>query len=379
MRSYVILIAFGFAVSYLLTPIVRSVGERYTVGQKVRARDQHKSPIVKFGGVAIIASFLAGLALASQLRFFNGIFSNPEPIIGIVLAMLLILVLGLADDLFDLRWYVKLAAQITVGLIISTHGILIQSLPVGSWEIDYKWLQILVTVFLIVLTMNAINFSDGLDGLAAGLAAIGAATFFVYSYILATHVSAEDYANVGALLCSLLLGACLGFLPHNFNPANIFMGETGVLAIGLVLSVSAIAVTGDVRGLEAQRFRNIPAYMPMLLPMVIVFLPVLDLVLSVFRRLANKRSPFSPDAKHIHHKMLAQGHSVRRAVILLYIWAGTIAVTVVSIAFIPVELVWPIAVLVFFGVALATWKPLVVERWSALRVKFGKKSSGKLP
>ncbi|WP_313812192.1 MraY family glycosyltransferase [Glutamicibacter sp.] len=375
MRSYVILIAFSFAVSYLLTPVVRSVGERFTIGQQVRARDQHKSPIVKFGGVAIIAAFLAGLALASQLRFFTGIFNSPQPIIGIVMALLVILILGLADDMFDLRWYVKLAAQIMVGLIISTNGILIQSLPVGSWEIDYKWLQILVTVFLIVLTMNAINFSDGLDGLAAGLAAIGAATFFVYSYVLATHVSAEDYANIGALLCCLLLGACLGFLPHNFNPANIFMGETGVLSIGLILSVSAIAVTGDVQGLEAQRFRNIPAYMPMLLPMVIVFLPVLDLVLSVFRRLANKRSPFSPDAKHIHHKMLAQGHSVRRAVILLYIWAGTIAVTVVSIAFIPVELVLPIALVLFFGVALATWKPLVTERWSALKTKLGKKAS----
>ncbi|ALG28691.1 UDP-N-acetylmuramyl pentapeptide phosphotransferase [Glutamicibacter halophytocola] len=370
MRIYLLLIAFSFTASYLLTPMVRSLGQRYTANQMLRERDQHQSPIVKFGGVAIIASFGMGIWLASNFHFFRGVFGG-QAIQGLSLALLVILILGLADDMFDLRWWIKLMGQILIGWLMATHGVLIQSLPVGSWQIREQWLQVVVTIFLIVLTMNAINFSDGLDGLAAGLAAIGAATFFVYSYVLATHVSADDYANLGALLCALLLGACLGFLPHNFNPANIFMGETGVLAIGLILSVAAIAVTGDVQGLEARRFRNIPAYMPMLLPMVIVFLPVLDLVLSVFRRLANKRSPFSPDSKHIHHRMLAQGHSVRRAVILLYLWAAAIAVSVVSIAFIPVFLVIPMALVLFLAAAIGTWWPLVVQRVGALRKRLG--------
>ncbi|WP_413456118.1 MraY family glycosyltransferase [Glutamicibacter sp. FR1] len=372
MRTYVLLIAFSFTVSFLLTPIVRTLGQRFTGNQLVRERDQHEKPIVKFGGLAIIAAFAAGLWLASNFHFFRGVFGNDEAIRGIAYALGVIVLMGLADDMYDLKWWLKLAGQILIGWLIATHGIVIQSLPVGSWQIDEPWLQIAVTVFLIVLTMNAINFSDGLDGLAAGLATIGAATFFVYSYVLATHVSADDYANIGALLCALLLGACLGFLPHNFNPANIFMGETGVLAIGMILSVAAIAVTGDVQGLEARRFRNIPAYMPMLLPMVIVFLPVLDLVLSVFRRLANKRSPFSPDAKHIHHRMLAQGHSVRQSVILLYLWAAVIAVSVVSIAFIPVILVVPMALLLFLVAAVATWRPLVIKRVDALRKRMGK-------
>jgi len=371
MRIYLLLIAFSFTASYVLTPIVRSVGHRFTSNQLLRDRDQHQVPIVKFGGVAIIAAFSMGLWFAGNFHFFRGVFSGSVPQ-GLSFALLVILILGLADDMFDLRWWIKLLGQILVGFIMATHGVLIQSLPVGSWQIHEQWLQIVLTVFLIVLTMNAINFSDGLDGLAAGLAAIGAATFFVYSYVLATHVSADDYANVGALLCALLLGACLGFLPHNFNPANIFMGETGVLTIGLILSVAAIAVTGDVRGLEAQRFRNIPAYMPVVLPMVIVFLPVLDLVLSVFRRLANKRSPFSPDSKHIHHRMLAQGHSVRRAVILLYIWAAVIAVSVVSVAFIPVVLVAPVALLLFLAAAVGTWWPLVFRRFVALRKRLDK-------
>lgn len=369
MRSYVLLIAFSFATSFLLTPIIRSVGQRFAQGQLVRERDQHQVPIVKFGGLAIMAAFGAGLWLASYFHFFAGVFENALPIRGVALALLLIAVLGVWDDVGELRWWFKAGGQVLIAGVLAGHGILIKSLPVGSWQIDEPWMQAGLTIFLIVLTMNAINFSDGLDGLAAGLAAIGAATFFLYSYVLATHVSAEDYANIGALMCALLLGACLGFLPHNFNPANIFMGETGVLSIGMILSVAAIAVTGDVQGLDAHRFRNVPAYMPVLLPMVIVFLPVLDLCLSVARRLLNKRSPFSPDAKHIHHKMLSQGHSVRKSVVLLYIWAILIAATVVLIAFIPLFILIPIIAILVVGAALMTWWPLVSDRAAALRRK----------
>ncbi|WP_404290456.1 MraY family glycosyltransferase [Glutamicibacter arilaitensis] len=372
MRSYVLLIAFSFATSFLLTPIIRSLGHRFTRSQMVRERDQHNAPIVKFGGLAIMIAFGAGLWLASHFSFFAGVFENDLTIRGIAIALVMIALLGLWDDVGDLRWYYKAAGQVAIGAVIASHGILIRSLPVGTWRIEEPWAQGALTVFLVVLTMNAINFSDGLDGLAAGLAAIGAATFFLYSYILATHVSAEDYANVGALLCALLLGACLGFLPHNFNPANIFMGETGVLTIGLILSVSAIAVTGDVQGLDAHRFRNVPAYMPMVLPMVIVFLPVLDLSLSVVRRLLNKRSPFSPDSKHIHHRMLSQGHSVRKSVVLLYIWAALVAATVVSVAFIPLLILVPIIVILVVGAALLTWWPLVSVRYANLRARLAK-------
>jgi len=372
MRSYVVLIAFSFATAFLLTPMIRSVGERFIRGQLVRERDQHQAPIVKFGGLGIMIAFGAGLWLASQLSFFSGVFENSDPLRGVGIALILIAVLGLWDDVGDLRWYYKAAGQVVIGIVIAAHGLVIRSLPVGTWRIEDPWVQGALTVFLVVLTMNAINFSDGLDGLAAGLAAIGAATFFIYSYILATHVSADDYANVGALLCALLLGACLGFLPHNFNPANIFMGETGVLTIGLILSVSAIAVTGDVQGLDAHRFRNVPAYMPMVLPMVIVFLPVLDLSLSVVRRLLNKRSPFSPDSKHIHHRMLSQGHSVRKSVVLLYVWAALVAATVVLIAFIPLAVLIPIIVILVIGAALLTWWPLVSVRFVNLRRRLDK-------
>ncbi|MHC6176300.1 MraY family glycosyltransferase [Glutamicibacter endophyticus] len=369
MRLYVLLIAFSFAVSYLLTPVVRSVGERFTAGQQLRDRDVHTAPIVKFGGLGIIAALGAGLWLASYLRFFSAVYESTDAIRGVGLALVAVCILGLADDLMDLKWWIKLGGQIAIAGIVVAHGIVIQALPVGSWQIEQFWVQASITILLIVMTMNAVNFSDGLDGLAAGLAAIGAATFFLYSYVLATHVNAEDYANFSALICALLLGACLGFLPHNFNPANIFMGESGVLGIGLVLSVATIAVTGDVQGIEAYRFRNVPAYMPIVLPAVIVFLPVLDLGLSVIRRLSKRRSPFAPDSKHIHHKMLAQGHSVRKSVLLLYLWAIFVALTVVLVAFIPLTLLIPLCLLLGLGVGLLTWWPLVRRRALQLRDK----------
>lgn len=370
MRSYVLLIAFSFAVSYLLTPLVRSTGARFIANQQLRDRDMHSVPVVKFGGLAMIAAILAGIGLASQLSFFSGVFSSSEYILAIVCALLVVVILGLADDLRDIKWYWKFAGQLLIGLIIAQSGIVIKALPVGTWAIDSEIMQHLVTMGLIVLTMNAINFSDGLDGLAAGLTAIGAVTFFLYSYVLTTHVSAQDYANLAALLCAVLFGACLGFLPHNFNPANIFMGETGVLALGLILSVSTILVTGDVQGLEAHRFRNVPAYMPMALPLVIVFFPALDLLLSVIRRLSKRSSPFKPDSLHIHHRMLAQGHSVRKSVLLLYLWAFLVAAGVVLIAFIPLQLLIPLFILLLIGAGMLTWWPIVSGRYASLTQRF---------
>ena len=372
MRSYVLLIAFSFTVSYLLTPLVRSVGARFLAGQQVRERDMHSSPVVKFGGVAMIAAILGGIALASQLDFFSGVFTNPEYIIGIAAALAVVVILGLTDDLWDLKWYLKFGGQLLIGAIIAQSGIVIKALPVGTWSIEAEPMQNLVTMGLVVLTMNAINFSDGLDGLAAGLTAIGAVTFFLYSYVLATHVSAEDYANLAALLCAVLLGSCLGFLPHNFNPANIFMGETGVLALGLILSVSTVLVTGDVQGLEAHRFRNVPAYMPMALPLVIIFFPALDLLLSVIRRLSKRSSPFKPDSLHIHHRMLAVGHSVRKSVLLLYLWALLVAAGVVLIAFIPLHLMIPLYLLLLVGAGMLTWWPIVSRRYASLTERLRK-------
>ena len=157
MRSYLLLIAFSFVVSYLSVPMVRSIGERFTANQKLRARDQHENPIVKFGGVGIVASLLAGLGLASQIPFFRGVFSHPRPLIGIVIALLMVLILGLADDLLDLKWFIKLAGQFLIGGVIVFHDIRVEALPVGWLHLEHPALKILLTIVLIAFSVITIK------------------------------------------------------------------------------------------------------------------------------------------------------------------------------------------------------------------------------
>lgn len=362
MRSYLLLIGITFITSYLVTPVFRAVGARLMPKIPVRDRDVHEKPTPKLGGVAIILGLALGIGLASQMSFFDGIFRAPEPILGVLWALLIILIMGVLDDLLDLRWWIKLIGQIGVGLVIVKHGIILKALPVGALHFDSPVVQVAVTVVIIVGTMNAINFVDGLDGLAAGISAIGAATFFVYSYMLATRVSAEDYANFSALLCAVLLGATLGFLPHNFRPASIFMGESGVLAIGMLLAVATLAVTGDVLGEDAYRFRNVPAFMPVLLPLGVMVLPYLDLAMSIIRRTANGKSPFTADRGHIHHRMLDLGHPPAVAALILYAWAALVASGVIVISLGNRKVAIPLYVAGFVCVTLVTWWPILKRR-----------------
>ncbi|MGG5751723.1 MraY family glycosyltransferase [Zafaria sp. Z1313] len=333
MRMYLLLMGLTFATSYLLTPLMRRIGLKVLVEAPLRDRDVHERPIPKLGGVAMVAAILLGLGAATQIDFLSGSFRDPGPALGVATAAVLVLVLGVADDVWDLRWYYKLAGQTAIGLVVAGSGIRLEAMPVGWIRLPDGPMQTALTVLLVVLTMNAINFVDGLDGLAAGMAGIGAAAFFVYCYTLSRTINQFDHSNFSAMLMALLLGACLGFLPHNFHPAKIFMGESGALIIGLLMSVAAIAVTADVGAQEGYRFRNVPAYMPILLPVAVIMLPLLDLALAVIRRTARGRSPFSADRGHLHHKLVDGGYTQRQAVCLLYLWSALIAFGSVSFIF----------------------------------------------
>lgn len=362
MRVYLLIMAVAFVVSAALTPALRSVG-RLTMAE-LRERDVHTEQTPKLGGVAMIAGILVALGLASQSPFLSGVFTRPDVILGLVLACLLILVIGVADDLIDMRWYYKLAGQLGAALIMAISGVRLEVLPVGWFHISSPGWQIALAVFLMVLTMNAINFVDGLDGLAAGIAAIGALAFFTYCYMMAREVNQYDHANLGALLMAVLLGASLGFLVHNFNPAKIFMGESGAMVIGLVMSVAAIVVTSDLQALDRYRFRNVPAYMPILLPIAVIILPLLDLSLSIVRRTARGKSPFSADRGHLHHKLIDGGYTHKGAVLLLYLWSALIAFGAVALNRIPAAVLLPIWAVLLLGAALITVHPWIRSRLS---------------
>ncbi|MER7398663.1 MraY family glycosyltransferase, partial [Streptomyces sp. NPDC000151] len=191
----------------------------------------------------------------------------------------------------------------------------------------------LLTVALVVITINAVNFVDGLDGLASGMVCIAAAAFFMYAYRIWYGYGLEAAAPA-SLFAAVLMGMCLGFLPHNMHPARIFMGDSGSMLIGLVLAAGAISVTGQVDPDAMQLFAGseraavhtmVPVYIPLLLPLTIIAVPFADLVLAIVRRTWNGQSPFTADRGHLHHRLLEVGHSHSRAVLIMYFWSGLIA------------------------------------------------------
>ena len=187
----------------------------------------------------------------------------------------------------------------------------------------------LLTILLVVSTMNAVNFVDGLDGLAGGVVLIGAVAFFLFSYQLA-DANGETLAITAAMLCAAMGGACAGFLPHNFFPARIFMGDSGSMLLGLVLSGSALTLTGQFAdGLGGAGRRSTASWfvmlLPILLPISILIVPLADLVLAVVRRTRRGQAFYQPDKEHLHHRLLEIGHSQRRAVLIMWLWAGLIA------------------------------------------------------
>lgn len=362
MRAYLLVTAVTAVTCALLTPVMRRQGVALAAHTPPRRRDVHRAPVPKLGGVAMAAAVLVGTALAATLPFLQGVFADTAAVHGILAALALAVVLGVADDLLDLPWWVKLAGQATIGLAVALGGIRIEAMPVGWIPVGSPTAQVLLTVFVIALTMNAVNFVDGLDGLAAGTALIGGSAFFVYTYLLTRTIDQYDYSNLATLLMALLIGACLGFLPYNHHPARIFMGEAGALLIGLLLATAAVAVTADLDALDGARFRHVPASMPVLLPLAVLALPLADLLLAVVRRTARGTSPFAADRGHLHHRLVDGGWSHAQAVWLLWLWAFLVAWGAVSLNFVDDMIVLPVLGLALLGAGYLTLRTPVRRR-----------------
>lgn len=366
MRAYLVLVVVTAVACGALTPLMRRLGLRAHVFTPLRQRDVHRHPVPKLGGVAMAAAVLVGFAVGGVVPFLQGIYADDAAMRGLLVAVAVVLIVGIADDMWDLRWWVKMAGQVLAGLAVALGGIRIEAMPVGWIPVGNETTQVILTVFAVVLTMNAINFVDGLDGLAAGVALIGGSAFFVYSYLLTRTINQFDYANLATLLMALLVGACVGFLPWNLAPARIFMGEVGAMLIGLLMAAAAVAVTADVNALDGMRFRNVPAYMPILLPVAVLALPLADLALAVLRRTAKGTSPFSADRGHLHHKLVDGGYTQAQAVALLWLWAFLVAWGAVSLNFVDHMIVLPVLAVALAGAGYLTLHPLV-ERRRAVR------------
>lgn len=334
MKQYLFTVILTATITLVLSWAVWQLSLRFKLYPGIRDRDVHTTPTPRLGGVAIFLGIAAAIGASAANPFFDIMWVPPQTMWAVLGATLLIAIVGVVDDLWDLDWMIKLGAQfLAAGLITVVGGLQILSLPLGEMIIFSSWLSIAVTMLAIVIVMNAVNFIDGLDGLVAGVCLIANGIFFVYSYILTRDTGASSYFNLSTFLAAVLIGACLGFLPLNWSPAKLFMGDSGALVMGLLMATSAIAVTGQLEpsALDPEqigRSQLLGAFIPILLPLLVVLLPLLDFGLAVLRRMSAGRSPFSPDRKHLHHRMLDLGHRDRDAVLIFYSWTAIISLAV---------------------------------------------------
>ncbi len=325
--EYLLVAAVGAGGTFLATPIARAVAVRWGAIARPRDRDVHAVAIPRMGGVALFAGLGLALFVAAQLPTLRDAFSSGPEMPWIVVSAGLICLIGAIDDRYELDSLTKLAGQVlATGIMVTLGGVQLTLifLPWGDngTVVLGQELAIPLTILFAVLTINAVNFIDGLDGLAAGVTAIAALAFFGYSYHLGTGTSLP-IAAPPTLLAAALVGICVGFLPHNFFPARIFMGDSGSMLVGLMLAAAATTATTNA---DPQVFDgaigSLPLALPLLIPLAVLAIPFVDLMLAVVRRVISGHSPFAPDKRHLHHRLLELGHSHRRAVLLLYFWSA---------------------------------------------------------
>jgi UDP-GlcNAc:undecaprenyl-phosphate GlcNAc-1-phosphate transferase len=317
----------------MLTPLVRKFALRQKAVANVRERDIHTESTPRWGGVAMWISMGATLLMVQNLELVGKAYSRE--LLGIFIAASFVLLIGILDDRFELDAVTKLAGQGLAAAILLLFGIQILWLPIDGIIVLPTNIGQLLTVLVVIVIINAVNFIDGLDGLATGIVAISAASFFGFSYLLAVE---NGFSRAGApsLVTAIVIGTCIGFLPHNIHPARIFMGDSGSMFLGLVLAAAAITLMGQIDA-NAVFSENIgPAALPLLLPFAVLAIPLLDLGLAVLRRVRRGKSPFAPDKEHLHHKLMSMGNSQQRTSVILYLGTGMLALPAMLSAFIPV-------------------------------------------
>lgn len=333
MKVYLLILLVAAAITYVSVPVVRHIALVTHTLTPVRSRDVHKVPVPRLGGVAMYVGMVAAIAVASHIPYLEGVFEGGSAW-GVVTSGGLLCALGVVDDLFDLEWWAKLAGQALAASILAWQGVQLVSFPIAGVTIGSSGFSMVMTIFVVLTAINAVNFVDGLDGLAAGTVAIGAMAFFGYTYVLTRNTSPDSYASLAATLGAALIGICLGFLPHNFNPATIFMGDCGSMLLGLMSAATAIVVTGQIDPISISYGRALPAFLPVLLPLAMMLLPLTDMMLAVVRRVSAGNSPFHPDRMHIHHRLLSAGLTHRRVVLVMYMWTAAVVFPLAAWAFI---------------------------------------------
>jgi UDP-GlcNAc:undecaprenyl-phosphate GlcNAc-1-phosphate transferase len=271
----------------------------------------------------MLIALLVAMGVARLLPGFGPIFESSEPF-GLAIAAIVILAVGMLDDLREVSAPAKVAGQVFAASILGLAGVVMFyfRVPFFDFYVLSPDLGFLVTVLWVVGMANAVNLIDGLDGLATGVIAIAAGAFFVYSYRLAdVGLLASD--NMAPLIVAITCGVCVGFLPHNFHPAKIFMGDSGSLLLGLLMAATTISVGG--RTADQFSGQTYFFFAPLVIPFVILGVPFVDTALAIIRRARRRSSLSQADKEHLHHRLMRQGHGQRRSVLILWAWTAILS------------------------------------------------------
>ena len=326
--GYLFIGAVAAIVTFIATPLTVRLALRRGWVVAPDERRVHQVPTPDVGGIAMFLGFVVALALAWRMGRFSPIFNNNSEPMGVLLAALVIFATGLVDDVREISSPAKVTGTVIAGLFLVWFGatMFYFRVPfVDVFVLSDDWVPLITILWLIGMS-QAINLIDGLDGLAAGIVAIAAASFFLYSRRLDT-LGVLAQPNIGPLIAIIALGVCLGFLPHNFNNAKIFMGDSGALFLGLLMAVST-SVVGGRADPNSQAYIPGQTYFflaPLFIPLFILGVPILDMIFAIVRRTVGRQGLATADKGHLHHRLVDLGHGQRRSVLILWLWTALLS------------------------------------------------------
>jgi UDP-GlcNAc:undecaprenyl-phosphate GlcNAc-1-phosphate transferase len=350
-----------------VTPLVRWLAVKVGAIDRPSDRKVHPKPTPTGGGLGILVGVLVGMGVAYLIPSFRSLYRQTLELQGTIFAALVITALGVLDDVRALSAPAKTAGQILAAGLLILNGVELlffwfPSQGVISMGPD---LAVPLTILLVLIMVNAVNLIDGLDGLAAGIVAIAAAAFFVWVYVAPSTF--PESARAAALLCAVAAGGAVGFLPYNFYPARIFMGDSGAMLLGLLLAAATVSGVG--RTLRPHGGDVAAFAIPVLIPVFVLAVPIIDVAMAVIRRLRHGRPVFAPDKEHIQHPLRGFGHTHRTAVVIMYIWAILLAGSGLAVSFIDGRLVNGVIVGVSLALIVATIVPRRLRERRARRLR----------
>ena len=321
---YALVLVVAVGATAVLTVPARRLSARVRYVALPNERTIHTEPVPYGGGAAMFLGFLVAVLAAAAVPQLRPIFTDSPELLGVVLAAGAIFAVGLIDDVRDMSAPAKMAGQVLAASILYFMGGTMWQFRVplaGSFVLTPGVIPLLTAAWVIALT-NAINFIDGLDGLAAGVVAIGSGALAVYGIKL-MGLGLLDTDNLGPLVAVITCGICLGFLIFNFPPARIFMGDAGALLLGVLMAAATMVIGGRVPvGTSGETYFF---FAPVFIPFFILGVPIVDMAFAFVRRTARGMPFHTPDKQHIHHRMLRLGHGPRRSVLILWAWTAILS------------------------------------------------------